>query len=157
LFGNLPSASQQNVVSVQIIFGLPNPLSLNPTKNSLQVQAGNMCAVILMVITYSPLPKAQKPIYTDKSTLSAKFKRRVAGNLFCFVAFAIAYTGSQVLFLGYPLTELLTSWVFWLFFLLLGVPPYLWSVRSNIIMIRRLKEADLHTTKRKETNHEVSD
>ena len=101
--------------------------------------------------------KDTKPIYSDKSTLSTKFKRRIAGNLFCFIAFTIAYTGSQVLFLGYPVTELLASWVYWLFFLLLGVPPYLWSVRSNIIMIKRLKEADLHTTNRKETNYEISD
>jgi len=102
--------------------------------------------------------KGTRPIYTDKSTLAAKFKRRIAGNLCCFVAFAMAYTGSQVLLLGHQLTELLTSWVFWLFFLLLGVLPYLWSVRSNIIMIRRLKEDQLHTTKeRRALDYEISD
>ena len=83
-------------------------------------------------------PKGTKPIYTDKDTLSAKFKRRVAGNMICATGFSIAYVGIQVLLFD-SLINLLTSWVFWLFYFPFGVFPYLWAVRSNLCMARRLK------------------
>ena len=82
--------------------------------------------------------KGTTPIYTDKDTLSAMFKRKVVGNIISAIGFTIAYVGVQVLMFD-SLINLLTSWLFWLFFLPLGVIPYFRAIRSNLRMARRLK------------------
>jgi hypothetical protein len=83
-------------------------------------------------------PKGTKPIYTDNETLSAKFKRKFAFNIFLAICSSIAHIGIQVLLFD-SLANLLASWVFWLFYIPLVVFPYLWCARSNISMARRVK------------------
>ena len=83
-------------------------------------------------------PKDTKPIYTDKDTLSAKFKRKFIANIILAICFSTAHIGIQVLLFD-SLANLLTSWVFWLFYFPLGILPYLWCARSNISTTRRLK------------------
>jgi len=83
-------------------------------------------------------PKGTKPIYTDTDTLASKFKRKAIGNIVLAICFSFAHVGIQVLLFD-SLANLLTSWVFWVFYFPLGIFPYLWCARSNIYMARRLK------------------
>ena len=83
-------------------------------------------------------PKGTKPIYTDKSTLADKYKRKIIINIIAAICLSIAHIGIQVLLFD-SLINLLTSRLFWIFYFPLGVFPYLWCMCQSIIIKKRIK------------------
>ena len=83
-------------------------------------------------------PIGTKPIYTDKATLSAKYKRRFFANIICAVGFSVGYIGVLYFYYG-SFAEMFASWVFWVFYIFCLIPSFR-CIRSNICMARRLKE-----------------
>ena len=83
-------------------------------------------------------PKGTRPIYTDKDALLCKYKRKIIINIVQLIGASISHI-AVLLLMSSTFTELLTSWVFWLFYFPFCVFPYLWCMRSNIAISRRLK------------------